>query len=278
MLGDRVAVVDVGPTKSVESLVEGLSIAGVSPADIDYVLLTHIHIDHAGGVGAFLKHLPRAKVLVHSRGAPHLVDPSKLWESSLRTLGEVAEGFGGIKPVSSERIAIAEDGLSISLSDDISIRVLHTPGHASHHMSFFEEKSGTLFAGEAAGVHLPGSGFVRPAAPPPFDLGSALRSVEKLIDANPSIICYAHFGCSIDAMQMLRKYSQKLIAWSDLIARLLKEEKGVEEIYQELATKDDYVSYVENRLSGAVKQREKKFITNAVLGFTQYLVKRGRAR
>ncbi len=159
-------MVDVGLAKSVESLVEGLSIAGVSPADVDYVLLTHI--DHAGGVGAFLKHLPRAKVLVHPRGVPHLVDPSRLWESSLRTLGEVAEGFGRIKPVSSERIAIAEDGLSISLSESISIRVLHTPRHASHHTSFFEEESRTLFAGEATGVHLLGSGLVRPAAPPPL--------------------------------------------------------------------------------------------------------------
>ena len=133
--GAKVILVESGPTSSVPRLVEGLKELDVRFEDVEYVAVTHVHLDHGGGAGTLLKFLPNAKVIVHPRGMPHLVDPQRLWESAQSVLGYVSEIFGKPEPVPKERIIPVSEG-SFDLDDGAKLKVFETLGHASHNLSF----------------------------------------------------------------------------------------------------------------------------------------------
>ena len=180
-------IIDPGPSVTSEALARALEELEVSR--LDYIFLTHIHIDHAGGVGDIAAHFPESPIICHKAGIPHLVDPSRLWEGSVKTLGETAKAYGPIKPVSSNRFIQADQ-----FKSDIIMPVF-TPGHSAHHVSYLTEKY--LFAGEAGGVFLSldsGREYLRPATPPKFFLEISTDSIDALIDKNPMSICYAHHG------------------------------------------------------------------------------------
>ncbi len=198
----KTALVDVGPSASVENLLSGLRELNVNPADISYIFVTHIHIDHVGGIGKAIKQMPNARVIVHERGAPHLVDPTRLWEGSQQVLGEVALKYQPIEPVSEDRLITAEIGMLVDLGET-EIEVMDTPGHAPHHLNYIDRKEGRVFVGEAAGVYIGEVDSIRPTAPPPFSLEQALTSLDKLIRLSPKSICYAHFGSATDAVNKL---------------------------------------------------------------------------
>ena len=178
--GQQVALVDVGPQSSAENLLDGLRKLGIETSDVSHILLTHIHIDHAGAAGELLKVLPNATVIVHPRGASHLANPEKLWEGSLKTLGDLAEKYGRPQPVPQERIIAAEDGMQFEAGRGVKMEAIHTPGHAAHHMSFIELNSGMLFAGEVGGVYTGKIDLLRPATPPPLILEHKVASIDKL--------------------------------------------------------------------------------------------------
>lgn len=191
--GDKTALVETGPKSSLEHLLAGLAAAGVER--VDYIVVTHIHLDHAGAAGTLAARWPKAKVFVHPVGGPHLADPSRLWSSASRIYGDAMETlWGGIDPVPEEQIVEVADGDTIDLGGT-TLRAIETPGHASHHHAYLDESSGTLFSGDALGVRLPDVGVIRPATPPPeFNLETAIASIGKIRATAPARLCFTHFG------------------------------------------------------------------------------------
>jgi glyoxylase-like metal-dependent hydrolase (beta-lactamase superfamily II) len=257
------AIVDIGPAAALPSLLAALNKAGVSPEDVDYILFTHIHIDHAGGVGGAIKAMPKARVVAHSRAHAHLVNPAALWESSLKALGDYTVKSGPIEPVPEDRIIDARDGMKIELGHGLILEVYLTPGHAAHHLSLFESSNSILFAGEAAGVCIDGK--LRLATPPPFKLEVTLSSIDKLIALNPKSICYSHFGCYEDGLGRLIKYREKLLEWYELVNSEARLGKNPEEILMSLRKNDTDLDYLD-ALEKDVYSREISLINNSIRG------------
>jgi len=263
--GNHVAIVDPGPTASVKGLIDGLGKIGVELEDVTYVAATHVHIDHAGGAGTLLKSLPNAVLLVHARGARHMIDPSRLWEGARRLLGERAEMYGEAEPVPEERVVAADDGMTVDLGGGVKFRIVETLGHASHAMSFYEEKSGGVFVGDAAGIYVMSCDVTLPTTPPPFFLESALESLDRLWALRPEAIYYAHFGFANNG-ERLRSYRDQLTLWGSVIAEASREGLAVSEIYERLREEDAMV-----RAAEEVFGRTPLFKENAVLSILGFL-------
>lgn len=261
--GDRTALIDPGPSSAVPGLLAALDEADVKPEAVDYIILTHIHLDHAGGTGLLLKSLPNATVLAHSRAKSHLIDPTKLWEASLKTLGDLALKYGRMEPVPAEKILVVEDGMKIIHGEDLELEAYLTPGHAVHHMSLYEKTSSMLFAGEAAGVCIEGG--IRPATPPPFKLEEALASLYKLIALKPEKICYGHFGCYDEGLKRLKSYREKLLHWQEVVNSQAKKGIGPEEIFSVMKGLDGDLDYLD-KLDKAEYEREFNLIINSIYG------------
>lgn len=189
----KTALVETGPKSSVDRVLEGLEAAGVE--HLDWIIVTHIHLDHAGAAGTLATRFPEATIGVHEVGAPHLVDPSKLWSSASRIYGDAMEKlWGGIDPIDPGRIQGLTDGDSVDLGDR-TLQVVETLGHAGHHHAYLDESSGTMFTGDAMGVRLADIGVFRPATPPPeFNLELALSSIDRIRKVSPTSVCLTHFG------------------------------------------------------------------------------------
>lgn len=269
----KIALIDVGPSVSVGNLVSGLRELNINPADISYVFATHIHIDHAGGIGRAVKQMPNARVVVHEKGGPHLADPSRLWEDSQRALGELALKYEPIEPVPQDRVIMAKSGMLFDLGE-MEIEVLETPGHASHHLSFLDRKEGRLFVGEAAGVYIGEVDLIRPATPTPFNLEQALTSLDKLISLRPMSLCYAHFGSATDALDKLRCCQQQLVLWGSIIADCLEKEASYQDIYDEIRGKDAMLARIDS-LPPDQRDRELYFINGSIKGFVAYFQRYG---
>lgn len=229
--GERVALIETGPKSCVDHLLTGLTGAGIDR--VDFVVVTHIHLDHAGAAGTLAARWPDAQVVVHPVGAPHLVDPSKLWSSASRIYGDAMETlWGGIDPVPADRIVEVADGDSIDLGG-ATLRVIETPGHARHHHAYLDESSGTLFSGDALGVRLPEVGVIRPATPPPeFDLEAAIASIGKIRDAAPKRLCFTHFGLAAgeDPAETCDAAADALMEWAGWIRAARESSTDVDEV------------------------------------------------
>jgi glyoxylase-like metal-dependent hydrolase (beta-lactamase superfamily II) len=191
--GAKTALIETGPRSTVEHVLRGLDAAGIE--HLDYIIVTHVHLDHAGAAGTLAARWPTATIAVHEVGAPHLADPSRLWKSATRIYGgDMERLWGGIDPVPRENILALRDGDRIDLGGRV-LQAFDTPGHAYHHHAFLDDLSGALFAGDALGVLLQDVGFVRPATPPPeFDLEAAIESIERIKSIDPSSVWPTHFG------------------------------------------------------------------------------------
>ena len=270
---EKIALVDVGPTASVENLLAGLSEISVNPADIGYIFVTHIHIDHAGGIGTAIKKMPQAQVIVQERGGPHLIDPARLWEDSQRALGQRALEYQKMEPVPQDQVIIAESGMLVDLGG-VELEVLDTPGHATHHLSFLDRKEGRIFVGEAAGVHIGEADLIRPAAPPPFNFEQALNSLDRLIQLNPASLCYGHFGYVTQPGDKLNSAKQQLILWGKVIAECVEKEASSQEILGEIRKRDEMLARIDN-LPPDKRDRELYFINNGIAGFVSYFKRYG---
>ena len=270
---EKVALIDIGPSVSVGNLVAGLVELNINPIDISYIFITHIHIDHAGGIGKAIKQMPNATVIVHEKGKEHLTAPAKLWEGSQQALGELALEYGPIEPVPHDRILVAKEGMRINLGE-MEIEALSTPGHASHHLSFMDKDEGRLFAGEAAGCYTEEIDTIRPATPSPFNLEQALTSLDKLIYLNAVSLYYAHFGYAAHAVDKLRCYKQQLILWGSIIADHLEKGASWQDMYDEISKRDEALVRI-NSLPSEQRRREFYFIENGITGFVDYFKKYG---
>ncbi len=220
---DKVALVESGPRSSLDHVLKGLDDAGVE--DLDWIVVTHIHLDHAGAAGTLAARFPSARVAVHEVGARHLVDPSKLWSSAARIYGDrMDELWGGMDPIDEDRITALTDGDVIDLGGR-TLTAHDTPGHAGHHHVYQDDDTGIVFTGDAMGVRLADIGVVRPATPPPeFHLEKAIASIEKIRTLDPTELWLTHFGSQTpqgydetcdDAIAALRKWAEWVTSASD---------------------------------------------------------------
>jgi glyoxylase-like metal-dependent hydrolase (beta-lactamase superfamily II) len=266
--GSKPMLVESGPTNSVPALISGIEELGIAKDAIEYVVVTHIHLDHGGGAGTLLKYLSNAKVIVHPRGAPHLIDPERLWPSSQSVLGYVSEVFGKPEPVPKDRIIPMTEG-SIDLGEGGKLSIIETVGHASHHLSFQESFNGGVFPGDAAGTYLPECNVVVPTTPPPFYLESALASLDKLIALNPTALYFSHFGKADDAVNRLKAYKAQLQLWASVAEAGVKANKTLEQIRDDIISADPVMTQIQDY----VKDHHiynKTVLENCIRGFVEY--------
>lgn len=274
--GKQAAVVETGPASSVPSLLDGLKKAGIKPDDVAYVAVSHIHLDHAGGVGTLMKHLPNARVIVHQRGAPHLANPEKLWQQSREVLGRITELYGKPEPVPAERIIAATDGAMFDVGNDVRLKVVETLGHASHHQSFYETLTGGVFPGDAAGIYLGDFAAVVPTTPAPFRLDSALSSLDKLIELKPKALYYSHFGRATDPLDRLQAYATQLRLWAKIAAQGVRNKQDVEAVREKILESDSSVRKAVQFIRTHPVLSE-TVLGNSVLGFLEFAEKHGNA-
>lgn len=212
------ALVEVGPGSTVDNLLAGLRELDVDPDDITSLLVTHVHLDHAGAAGTLVRLLPRARLYVHEIGAPHLIDPTKLVASATRIYGDMMGPlWGDIEPVPAERMTVLTEGSTVRIGGR-TLTARYTPGHASHHVAFHEVNSGAVFTGDVAGVRLQGIEYVRPPTPPPdLDLELWSTSLDLLIALRPQALYLTHFGKSISVESHLDETRERLFAWAELL-------------------------------------------------------------
>ncbi|MBA2691180.1 MAG: MBL fold metallo-hydrolase [Rubrobacter sp.] len=242
LLGDgSAALVETGPTTCLESLRKGLEKHGVGGADVSEVFLTHIHLDHAGASGHLAEILPNATFYVHEVGYPHMADPSNLIKSATRIYGErMDELWGEIHPVPEDRLVrLSGDGEEVGAAGGV-LTAHDTPGHAYHHLTFHEPESGALFAGDVAGIRLPGRSYVRPPTPPPeVDMEAWAKSIETMRSIAPKTVSPTHFGTFGDVERHLNELEQRLQDWLLFVEERMDEGEGREEIADELKDKGD---------------------------------------
>jgi glyoxylase-like metal-dependent hydrolase (beta-lactamase superfamily II) len=270
--GAKSVIVETGPSSSVPNLLSGLKELDVKAEDVAYVALSHVHLDHGGGAGALLKFLPNAKVIVHPRGAPHLVNPEKLWLQSKKVLGHVAEIYGEPTPVPENRVIAASGGMTVDAGSNVRLTAVETLGHASHNLSYYETLHGGVFSGDTAGIYLREFDAVVPTTPPPFRLDSALSSLDKLVSLHPSALYYSHFGKASDAMKRLRDYAQQLRLWAKIAREEVRAKHGLEEVQERILVEDKVV----RKLAGFFRSHPiyaKTMLGNSVQGFVDYAEK-----
>ena len=227
--GPAPVLVETGSQSSVPVLLDALDALGMAPDDLAGVAVTHIHLDHAGGVGDVAKAFPRATVYVHEKGARHLVDPARLVDSAARVYGDLLDSlYGRLDPTPSERIHVLGDGEAIDLGGGRVLTAVVSPGHARHHLGLHDSQSGILFAGDAVGVRLPDAGVLRPAAPPPdFDLDQALHSLHRFAERRPAALALAHYGVLSDPEELLAEAEVTLRAWADEAERAWRQGRDI---------------------------------------------------
>ncbi len=236
--GTNVAIIETGPSASVPNILLGLSKLGIEPKKVEYVAVSHIHLDHAGGVGTLLKHLPNAKVIVHPRGTPHLAHPEKLWEQSKLVLGEITKLYGQPEPVPENRLVPALDGMTFDLGNNITFKVVETLGHSSHHQSYYETFGQGLFPGDAAGIYINEIDAIVPTTPPPLRLDLVWASLTKLASLKPRNLFYSHFGKASDAVKKLEIYADQLRMWTKIAKQGIDHGESVETIGKKIVEND----------------------------------------
>jgi glyoxylase-like metal-dependent hydrolase (beta-lactamase superfamily II) len=264
---DAVVLVDPGPASAIPALLSALEQRGVKT--IDLVLLTHVHIDHSGGVGHLLRRYPEARVICHPRGAPHLIEPAKVWNVSLRNLGEIAEMYGKPDPAPADRIGYAE---AVRIGG-LTIESIETPGHAPHHLAF--RMGGALFTGEAAGIFfLLADGFYLRVGCPPggFDYPAYRRSLERMKSVDASLLCFGHYGYTRDVSKTLALALGQLDLWMSVACRHAGEPEGVfeEKTRQELLATDPGIARFGD-LPDDARAREHWHLIHSIAGFRPYL-------
>lgn len=257
-------LVDPGPLSTIPQLLLRLRASGVDA--LDYVLLTHIHIDHAGGTGALLEHFPEARVICHPDAVSHMVEPTRLWQGTRQVLGALADAYGEILPVPASRIGFTEQ------LGTAGPRAYLTPGHAPHHCCYLIDD--LLFGGEVAGVRcdVQQGIYMRPATPPKFLFEVARNSLERMIDLCPRILVFAHYGLVDSAVEHLQTGHAQLSLWIEGLCRLRELPAAVREeaFFQWLLTNDPCFKTYE-QLSTDIQVRERLFLGNTLRGMQAFI-------
>jgi glyoxylase-like metal-dependent hydrolase (beta-lactamase superfamily II) len=272
------ALIDPGPGSTLATLRQRLQQHGLAITDLSAILLTHIHLDHAGATGALVRENPRLPVYVHSRGAKHMQDPSKLIDSATRLWGaELPRLFGETVPVPADNLRVLEGGETLQLGNR-KLAVEYTPGHASHHVSYFDEQEGTAFVGDTAGIRIQGSSYILPATPPP-DINLELwdKSFAIVMARRPARLLLTHYGYSEDPAAHFAEYRERLHRWAELAAHALRH--GV----NDAAASQEFVAATLAELAASLPDGEVEHYNQtgsvdlSFLGLAHYLRKRAAA-
>ncbi len=263
--GERALVIDPGPTASNPAVTEGLKQLGVDAETVAYIALTHIHLDHAGGSWRLLEQFPKAELYVHPRGSNHMVDPSQLEAAARDLFGDRVEGYGEIRGVPAGRLRESKDGDVLDLGE-VSIQVVWTPGHASHHQSYYVSEDRVAILGDAGGFYLPESGAIMPTTPPPFNPPKAVESLDRLIALDPDVVCYGHFGFAGDGVGKLESHKWQILLWSRIVEECMEEGLELEEIYQRIISEDPMAKKAGEF---SAERRERSSLIN-LIGFVEY--------
>ena len=213
--GDRPCLVETGTAPSAPVVRDALAALGIGPDGLATVVVTHIHLDHAGGAGDIAAMFPAARIVVHQRGARHLADPSRLMAGARMVYGRALERlFGVLAPVPADRIVALDDIGTVDLGGGRRLDSHYSPGHAKHHVGLVDSGAGDLYVGDAAGVYLPDTGDVRPATPPPdFDMATALASIRKFAALRPARLMFSHYGPVSEVSETLDRSAEEINVW-----------------------------------------------------------------
>jgi glyoxylase-like metal-dependent hydrolase (beta-lactamase superfamily II) len=231
--GEEPALVDCGPASCLEALRAGLREHGLAVTDLRHLLLTHIHLDHAGAAGALVREHPGLRVHVSEIGAPHLVDPSRLERSARRLYGEDFDRlWGELVPVPRENVLVAGERV-------LGLETFPTPGHASHHISFLDE-AGACYSGDATGVRIPPSRYLAPVSPPPdVDLEAWETTLDAIAARRPVRLCLPHFGVVDEPGSHVERMRARLRGWAARVRDGMDEDEWVRVAEEEVAAEAD---------------------------------------
>ena len=280
LIGDGITLIETATTLIAPRILEAAVELGFDEADIKRAIVTHVHLDHAGGTGWLVSRLPELRVYVHERGLRHLHDPSRLIGSASAVYGgadRVTAIHGETLPVPLENLVPVTDG-ELDVGAGMVLRILGAPGHASHHLCAFEPESGSLFSGEALGHNHPESGLLQPAvAPPGFDLEASRETIRRLRELDPRTICFSQFGQRGDACFVIEEAERQLEVYHRFI--LPRHEQGLEtrRIADELA--DLLLGDAETaKPPGSEDHRGflRSMLTSIVAGYQEYFRRSGR--
>jgi len=272
------AIVDPGPESTYATLRERLQSRGLSVAQLDAILLTHIHLDHAGATGSLVRENPRLAVYVHTLGAPHMIDPSRLLASAARLWPDTLHQlFGETLPVPRENLRILEGGETLTLGA-CKLEVAYTPGHASHHVSYFDAAEGVAFVGDTTGIRIDNGSYILPATPPPdINLEIWENSFATILARRPSRLFLTHFGFAGNPAEHIDEFRRRLHRWANLAAEVLRSASG------EAEAKETFVARAQaemQELLGAEEAEHHAFTAGldlSFLGLARYLRKRAEA-
>lgn len=275
----RPALIECGPARSIDHVITGLRQVGMDPDDLAFMVVTHIHLDHAGGAGDIARAFPNATVVVSEVGARHMHDPERLNASARRVYGELYDRiYGGCTPIVEDRIRAVADGDVLDLGGGRQLEMLYTPGHAKHHVAIADSDTGALFVGDSVGVKMPGMAVLRPATPPPdFHLEAALASLRRMAQRDPSRVFLAHYGAIDPPDEALDTAEDRLHAWAETAEAAYHESDELDHVAETLAQRfaqeiPEEALVADPELSGRVDLLS-GFRSNAA-GFLRYFQRR----
>lgn len=277
--GERI-LIEIGPTSTLETLIAGLDDIGVDPASISKVLVTHIHLDHAGASGSFIRRFPQAQLYVHEIGSPHMIDPERLLKSAQRIYGDQMDAlWGPFEPVPEDNVHTLADGDVVSAGSR-RLRAIYTPGHASHHVVYADEDAGVVFTGDVACARMQGHSYVRPPTPPPdLDLDLWKGSVERIRQIDPRVLYLTHFGPFDDVDSHLRQIEPRLDEWRELLQRDASAGHSREQLIDDLKLHVDHEIMEATNDVGVLERYELATpYFMSVDGFLRYFRKQARER
>lgn len=232
---ERPALVDVGAQTSAATVIAALAEQGLGPQDLAFIVLTHIHLDHCGGAGALAAAFPRARVMVHRRGARHLPEPERLVRASHVVYGSRAALYGGLDPVPEDRIDVAPDGHRVDLGGGRALVMIEALGHARHHMAVLDEGTGTVLAGDAVGVALPAAGLYPTLPPSDIDVAAGDATLARLAALEPTALGLGHFGTVADPQEAIDHGREELARAAEAATRGWARAGTVAAVGEELA-------------------------------------------
>jgi glyoxylase-like metal-dependent hydrolase (beta-lactamase superfamily II) len=279
IIGDGITLIETATTLIAPRIIEAAAEIGLEAADIKRAIVTHVHLDHAGGTGWLVNRLPDLQVHVHERGLRHLHDPSRLIDSATAVYGgvdRITAIHGETLPVPMKNLVPVTDA-DLDIGAGIDLRILSAPGHASHHLCVFEPESGCLFSGEALGHNHPESGIFQPAvAPPGFDFEASKETIRKMQALYPRTICFSQFGQRNDASFVIEEAERQLEVYHRFILTRLEQGLDTRKIVGELAD-----LYLEDGLNLELVERAdhhqflRSMLTSIVVGYETYFRRSG---
>ncbi len=267
---DKKAIIETGPTSQIPQVLEAFKTLNQDVASLSYIIPTHIHIDHCGGAGSLIKHAPNVRVIAHPRGAKHMIEPSKLIEGIRMAFGDDFEDeFGPILPIPRSAIQVAEDQEVIPLGKR-SLKIIHTPGHAPHHICIYDTKSEGLFCGDELGGYMPETDTVMSgAAPPLFALDKHLDNINRIRELSPRMLLFSQFGVSRNVTSVLKRVEDTDTAMGEVIL------KGLQAKEEQSAIQEKLAPYIEG--AGEIKYRllRENAVDYIIIAYTAYFRSKG---